>query len=153
MTQRVVMEIWAAVPELREHAAILEAITDRLNTHNFDLACRYESSVSETCWDKDRGIVRLAVKNGAGGRTVIFDLLHELGHVESGERTVHHRVDDPDYKREQVRRENVAWALAEKALMELGLGQYRDEFLRRRDQCLATYGIGPKLPTSVPPVF
>lgn len=153
MAQRVAMEICTAVPELCEHAAILEAITDRLDARNFDLACRYESSVSETLWVKERGIVRLAVKNGPGGRTIVFDLLHELGHVESGEPSIHHRVDDPDYRREQVRRENAAWALAEKALMEFGLGQHRDDFLRRRDQCLATYGIGRNLPTPVPPVL
>ena len=150
MAHRVVREICASVPELSEHVAILEAITDRLDTKHFDLACRYDSSVSMTVWLKGRGIVYLALKNGAGGRTVVFDLLHELGHIESGEPTVHHRVDDLDYKREQVQRENAAWALAEKALIEFGLAQHRNEFLAHRDQCLATYGIERTPPTPAP---
>jgi hypothetical protein len=143
MSHLVVKEICAHVPELSEHAAVLEAIVDRLGMRNFDLACRYDAQVSMTTWAQGAGIVRLAVKNGAGGRTVIFDLLHELGHIESGEPTVHHHVDQVDYKREQKRRELQAWSVAERLLTEFGLELYRDEFVCRRDYCLATYGIEP----------
>lgn len=142
MSERVVDEICHHVPELSEHAEILEAIRHRLDARNFDLACRFDSSVSMTTWLKGQGIVYLAVKNGPGGLTVMFDLLHELGHVESGDEPVHLHVSDPDYRREQLRRETEAWAVAEKLLLELGLAGYLEQFSARRERCLATYGIG-----------
>jgi Zn-dependent peptidase ImmA (M78 family) len=141
MNARVIDEICHHVPALREHAESLEAIKYRLKARNFDLACRFDSSVSMTTWSEERGIVRLAVNNGRGGLTVLFDLLHELGHVESGAQTVHHHVSDPDYRREQARRETEAWAVAEKVLLELGLQAHQEQFTARSAHCLATYGI------------
>lgn len=141
MSHLVVKEICARVPELCEHAAVLEAIVDRLRGRNFDLACRYDAPVSMTTWAQGARIIHLAVKNGAGGRTVMFDLLHEVGHVESGEPSVHHHVEQADYKSEQKRRELQAWIIAEKLLTEFGLALYRDEFRRHRDHCLASCGI------------
>jgi hypothetical protein len=144
MLTQVVREICSYVPELVDHLAVLEAIEERLVSKGFTLVCRSDGiGVSSTLWGTtpDSRLVYLAVKNGVGGLSVLFDLLHEAGHVASGEEQIHHRINDTLIRADQRRREVDAWRHAEQTLVEFGLKQLLPQFEERRATCLGTYGL------------
>ena len=127
-----VNELCSQVPELVAEVRVLDIIADRLASRRFELTCRYDASFSVTEWASR--LVRVAVRNGPGGMTVLFDLLHELGHVETDQ-----PVDGTLDQRERLRREIIAWDRAEQLLHDFDLDHYLVALRARRAFCLASY--------------
>lgn len=74
----------------------------------------------------------------------LWDLLHELGHVMSGDPHITPGIAEPTVVKETQRRELDAWDNARSYLMtsEPELWTEKISFERRRAFCLKSYGIG-----------
>jgi hypothetical protein len=110
---------------LHEFRAVIEWVQKELETRNFRVSCRYEEQRSTTVWG-DEKIVRIfpGVEKAA-----LWDLLHEFGHVLTGPRD------------RSVEVEMKAWNRGWDEVLEKfpELHEFREEFVCRRDQCVATY--------------
>jgi hypothetical protein len=144
---RAAKEICGRLTDLASHRAEVSKVEERLFRLGFLLSCDETSDRCRVQWPPEGArVVRVGIKNRGGGLDVLFDLLHELGHAETGQ------PEDPELsEQEQQRRELAAWDQAENALNQLGLGGYGGyllSFRARRARCLETYGV-----VSPPPIL
>lgn len=130
-------EICGRLADLAQHREVVSDIEHRLFRLGFLLGCSDHDEISSIVWPEDGiRVVRLGMKNRGSGLDALFDLLHELGHAESGQPD-----DDRLDRSERQRRELDAWARAEENLKAYGLAQYIERFRQRSAQCLASYGV------------
>jgi hypothetical protein len=134
---RAAKEICGRLTDLASHQAEVSKVEERLFQFGFLLSCDETSDICRAQWPAEGArVVRVGIKNRGGGLDVLFDLLHELGHAETGQ------PEDPELsEQERQRRELEAWDQAELALNRFGLDGFIGSFRARRAHCLKTYGI------------
>lgn len=126
---RVVNEICTKV-EIPEYESTISRLVTKAEVYSFQVCCQYITDQSVTEWGTSR-LIRLGIKSGkAKGITVIWDLLHELGHLMDGE---------PESGKDMLR-EKSAWNHALELLNEFtDLKKEIVSFYSYRDQCLDSY--------------
>lgn len=127
MNNRLIDEI-CANGKLTEFRAVINNLVENVYASDFTLSCRYDCKQSSIEWTKRH--IRISLKKDS--LKIIWDILHELGHLQSGERI--------NSKTININREINAW---NNALIELkkypelldNVGQFKDY----QNFCLKTY--------------
>jgi hypothetical protein len=135
-------EICHYVPALAEHRDAIMRVEGDLHARKFTIAVVSAGNApprSSVLWAER--ILYLSVYNGWGGRSVLWDLLHELGHVLSGLPELQGPPRTEAERTEQRRRERVAWEFAWKFIEEHApdLRVHLEDFDRRREFCMKSY--------------
>jgi hypothetical protein len=127
--KRIVQEIIKQA-NIEEYESLLRSIIDRIHKRGFNLYCRYESEQSVVEWSNK--IIRISVKSAKQkGIKIIWDILHELGHLIDGKPL----ISGPD-----LQREINAWQNAERIFKEIpDLDKYYLSFVTYKNECLDTY--------------
>jgi hypothetical protein len=135
-------EICHYVPALAEHRDAITRVERDLHARKFTIAvvsARNAPPRSSVRWEEH--MLYLAVHNGWGGRSVLWDLLHELGHVLSGLPELQDQPRTEAERTEQRRRERIAWDHARTFIEEHApdLRVHLEDFERRREFCMKSY--------------
>jgi hypothetical protein len=118
---------------LSEYREEVGEIISKIEHTGFRVSCWDNSVQSVTEWGSK--LVRVGMKDNTGSKFhVIWDMLHEYGHVVDGQPT----SQNPDYDREFS-----AWENARHTLIEIPrLMEFKDEFEAYREFCLKTHKLG-----------
>lgn len=142
-------EICHYVPELAEHRDAITCVERALHARKFTIAvvsARSDAPRSWVAWKND--LLYLSVYNGWGGLSVLWDLLHELGHILSGQPELHGQPRTEAERTEQQRRERIAWEFARTFIdAHPDLKVHVEDFERRREFCMKSYMLAHPLPT------
>jgi hypothetical protein len=134
-------EICHYVPALAEHRDAITRVECELHAKKFTIAVVSARNEARSWVDWTNGLLYLSVYNGCGGRSVLWDLLHELGHILSDEPELRGQPRTEAERTEQQRRERIAWESARTFIEEHApdLKVHLEDFERRRDFCMKSY--------------
>jgi len=122
---------------------VLSHAVDVIRRSRFSLAYRvFQTGPSAVSWS-DKTIWIALGDPAADNTSVLWDLAHELGHLEIGEPAEHKDPHflSPDEKKECLKREGLAWDKGWQMLLVFDnrIGTYDVPFNKRRRYCLGTY--------------
>jgi hypothetical protein len=110
--------------------SIVKEITDRSFDFNItNVAPKHFGCETSINWSEMK--MKLNINVESKGFNLIWDMLHELGHVIDG------RPLPGEEK--SLTRETSAWLHAYEKAKELRLGHYRNSFIERLNDCMSTY--------------
>lgn len=122
------------VAGLEEYRKYVKSILDFIREKGFEIWISnvgegQSDSASATNWNN--GLVKLNYNDKTTGLDVLWDLLHECGHI----------IDGMPSKGEEksLLRELTAWVNGYDKLIEFGLVQHRDSYINRWNFCIKSY--------------
>ncbi len=121
--------------QLEKYRETVEQIIIIANQYGFGVCTRYDSLKSNIEWGKTK-IIRIAINEETKGLGLIWDLLHEIGHLIDGEPKKEDFCKQEIIAREEKAWEN-AWGMVQSKLIEL-ISEY-NHFEKHKRECLLTY--------------
>jgi len=117
---------------LEEYKPTIMQIAKLVSERKFSIAPKYNDFTSSVDWHSK--LIRLSLKDSSKGKKILWDLLHELGHLIDGE------VSNHLHGEELVFREMSAWANAKEIMRQLPVFNLdEEEFDLYSNFCLDTY--------------
>lgn len=133
MKDRIVEEI-CKCGDLDKYRREVEITNVLAHQYGFNVVTRSDLPQSSTDWTNK--YIRLALGTGVPkGLPIMWDLLHEIGHVLDGNPS-HSLPPEKQYLREKRAWAN-AWSVVKKHLPILT--RFSEQFNKHRDECLDTY--------------
>jgi hypothetical protein len=131
-----VVRLICSYGDLACYKSIISNLVDKTDELNCTISCRCDgirSSIEQSIYDHVESRIRIDLMNkNQEPLHIIWDILHELGHLISGKKN--------DTVRYSIERERIAWEIAYREMMQYeALSIYSDDFIRYKDKCLKSY--------------